>query len=118
MTMSEESLAGTVSCCLRRVVLGNDNLVVGSSDSPGVMDLLYMSNLSDDSNMSSHHLMESLDDVLVVSKSVSAHDMVQFVDHSVGMSSSMSNYGVKLIDESMMLNNGVHLVLVHLHITF
>ena len=40
------------------------------------------------------------------------------MDHSVGMSSSMSDYGVKLIDESVVLNNGVHLVLVHLHITF
>lgn len=100
------------------MVLSDDNSLVGSSDSPGVMYLPYMSNLSDDSNMSSHHLMESLDNVLVVSKSVSAHNVVQLVDHSVGMSSSVSDYGVKLIDESMMLNNGVHLVLVHLHIPF
>lgn len=36
----------------------------------------------------------------------------------MGMSGSMSNYGVQLIDKSMMLNDRVHLILVHFHITF
>lgn len=60
---------------LRMVGLGDNDLMVSSSHSPGVMDLLDVSDLFNDSNMSSHHLMESLDNARVVSESVSAHDM-------------------------------------------
>jgi len=76
-------------------MVGSDNngLVV-LNDSPGVMDLLNVPDLSDYLDMSVHHFVEGLDDVLVVGESVSPHNMVQFVDHSVGMSSSMSDYGV------------------------
>lgn len=40
------------------------------------------------------------------------------MDHSVGMSGSMSNNGVQLIDESMVLHDRMHLVLIHVHIPF
>jgi len=41
----------------------------GMTNSPGVLDL------SDDPDMSSHHLVEGLDDARVVSEAVSLHNM-------------------------------------------
>ena len=93
-------------------------LLVSSSNSSCVVDLSYMSDFSNESNMSSHHFVEGLNDTRIMGESVSAHNMVKLVDHSMGMSSSMSDYGVKLIDKSVMLNDRVHLILVHFHITF
>jgi hypothetical protein len=40
------------------------------------------------------------------------------VDHSVGMSGSVSNDRVELIHKSMVGNDRVHLVLLHVHMTF
>ena len=46
-----------------------------SNDGSGVMDLLNMSDLSNDPDMSLHHLVEGLDDVRVVGETVSLHNM-------------------------------------------
>ena len=105
--------------CLEAVMSGDlDSSGVMSSHGSSVVDLLDMSDLSNDSNMSSHHLVEGTDDVAVVGEAVSSHNMEQFVDHSVGMGGGMSDDAVELIDKPVVLHDGVHLVLIHFHITF
>ena len=105
--------------CLEAVMFGDlDSSVVSSSHGSSVVDLLDMSDLSNHSNMSSHHLVEGTDDVAVFGEAVSSHNMEQFVDHSVGMSGGMSDDAVELIDKPVVLHDGVHLVLIHFHITF
>ena len=44
--------------------------------------------------------------------------MEQFMDHSVGMSGGVSDDAVELVDKPVVLHDGVHLVLIHFHITF
>ena len=40
------------------------------------------------------------------------------MDHSVGMSGGVSDDAVELVDKPVVLHDGVHLVLIHFHITF
>ena len=52
-----------------------DHGPVSSSDCPGMTDLFDMSDLSNDPNVSVHHLVEGLDDVSIVGEAVSLHNM-------------------------------------------
>ena len=81
----------------------------------GPPDVSYSSN---DSSVSSEHSVEGFSDTGVLGESVSSHNGEQFMDHSVGMSGSVSNNRVELIDEPVMGNDGVHDVSSHVHMTF
>ena len=77
-----------------------------------------VSHFSNDFSVSLDHSVESTDDVVGMSESALLHNMVQSVDHMVGMNGSMSDDRMKLINKSMVGNDGVHLVLGHFHTTF
>lgn len=71
----DDNLAGGTLVFVRVVLLDNPDNLMAPSDGSGVMDLLNMSDLSNDLDMSSHHLVEGLDDVRVVGETVSLHNM-------------------------------------------
>jgi len=70
-----DNFVGCMGGSERVVVSGNRDSSMVSSDGSGVMDLLNMSDLSNDPDMSFHHLVEGLDDVRVVGETVSLHNM-------------------------------------------
>lgn len=117
----EHNLDGPVGLMrrLEGVVVGSlDNDMMGSSDSSCMDDTSGVFDLSDEPDMSSHHLVEGTDDMAVFGEAVSSHNMEQFMDHSVGMSGGVSDDAVELVDKPVVLHDGVHLVLIHFHITF
>ena len=71
----DDNLLGGALMFVRVVLLNNPDYLMRSNDGSGVMDLLNMSNLSNDPDMSFHHLVEGLDDVRVVGETVSLHNM-------------------------------------------
>lgn len=71
-------------------IFDDDNSVM-ADDSLAVGHFLDVSELFDDFNVMFHELGEGPDDMSVVSETVFAHDMVQFVDHLVRMSGSVSD---------------------------
>ena len=101
-----------MGCCLV------DDDTMSSSDSSCMDDMSGVLDLSDEPDMSSHHLVEGTDDMAVFGEAVSSHNMEQFMDHSVGMSGGVSDDAVELVDKPVVLHDGVHLVLIHFHITF
>ena len=60
-------------------------------DSLGMVDALDVSQLPDNFNMSLHHLVEAPDDVAMGGEAVFAHDVVQLVDHFVGVTGGVSD---------------------------
>ena len=95
------------------MVMGSSCVVLDNGD--GLFD---MSDLSDDVSVSLDESVISLHDVVGMGETVLPHNMEQSVDHLVGMSGSVSDNRMKLIDKSMVGNDGVHLVLLHFHTTF
>ena len=94
------------------------DFVVMSDNSLGGNSMVNVSHFSNDSSVSLVQSVESTDDVVGMRESVLLHNMEQSVDHMVGMNGSMSDDRMKLINKSMVGNDGVHLVLVHFHTTF
>ena len=77
--------------------------------------LFDMSDLPDDVSVSLDESVVGLDDVVGFGEAVPAHNMVQSVDHLVRMSGGVSDDRVQLVDKSVVSNDGVHLILLHLH---
>ena len=71
----DDNLLGGTLMLVRVVLLDDPDNLMAPNDGSGVMDLLNMSDLSNDPDMSSHHLVEGLDDVRVVGETVSLHNM-------------------------------------------
>ena len=94
-----------------------DSSVV-ASDGSDMSSTSGVSHFSNDSSRSVEHSAISLDNAGVMGEAMSLHHREQFMDHSMGMSGSVSNYRVELIYESVMGNNGVHLGVPHRHMTF
>ena len=92
------------------MVMGCFCVVLDNSD--GFFD---MSDLVDDMSVSLDESVVGLDDVVGMGEAVLAHDRVQSVDHLVRMSGGVSDDRVQLVDKSVVSNDGVHLILVHLH---
>ena len=95
------------------MVMGGFCVVLNNGD--GSLD---MSDLSDDVSVSLDEPVISLHDVVGMGEAVLPHNMEQSVDHLVRMSGGVSDDRMKLIDKSMVGNDGVHLVLGHFHTTF
>lgn len=77
-----------------------------------------MADLSHDVVMSSYHVSMGGSDSVTLDETVFVHNAVQFMDHLVGLGSSMSNDRVELVYKSVMSDEAVHLVDLHLHMTF
>jgi hypothetical protein len=98
------------------MTLVDNDFTVSSLDHSGMMYLSCLLDVPNDLGMSSHHVVHGLDNVGVLGESVSLHHMEELVDHSVRMSSSMSDDRMELVDKSMVGYNTMHFIFVHLHV--
>ena len=73
--LSDNFLGSALSDSLVRELLDNLDNLMSLGDGSGMLNLSSTSNLSDELDMSSHHLVESLDDTRVVGETVSLHNM-------------------------------------------
>lgn len=73
-----------------------------------------MADFSHNVVMSSNHVSLGGSDSVTLDKTVFVHNAVQFMDHLVGLGGSMSNDRVELVHKSVMSDEAVHLVDLHL----
>lgn len=97
-------------------VIGHSSEMPGDgSSSP---DMSNVPSSTDDPVSSSDESVVSSHNVTMLGETVSLHHREQFVDHSVVVSSGVPDDRVELVHKPVVSDDGVDLVLGHLHITF
>jgi hypothetical protein len=99
----------------------HSRLAVGLGMGAGVhifgVGLEDVADLSGDVLMVSGKSKMGLGITMMVDETMLNHDSVQFADGTLRFSGSMSDDRVELVDKSVVLNQRVHPVLLHLHMT-